>query len=330
MPRQPRLDIPDLVHHVIVRGIKGDKIFRDNGDRQNFVQRFHNLLKETGTVCYAWALIPNHFHLLLRPQKVPLSNFMRRLLTGYAVTFNRRYHRSGHLFQNRYKSIVCEEDVYLLELIRYIHLNPLRANLVTDIAVLDEYPWCGHAQVMGKRSECALDVASVRELFGHNSNSARKMYHQFIVDGVDMGSRPDLIGGGLRRSQVLCLEQDEMMDFDDRILGRSEFVTQLREQGLLDDCVTANISLSKLQQLLEQYYQLGEGCLLRRGRMTAASEARCIFCFCAVQWLHYSGADTARYLIVGESTVSRSMRKGEQIISDNKVIEVWLQQALKQ
>lgn len=140
MPRQPRLDIPDLVHHVIVRGIKCDKIFRDDDDRNNFLQRFHTLLTETDTICYAWALIPNHCHLLLRPRGVPLSSFMRRLLTGYAVTHNKRHNRNGHLFQNRYKSIICEEDTYLLELIRYIHLNPLRAHLVADMDSLDRYP----------------------------------------------------------------------------------------------------------------------------------------------------------------------------------------------
>jgi REP element-mobilizing transposase RayT len=173
MPRLPRLDIPDLVHHVIVRGIKRDKIFRDDLDRGNFTRRLHALLKETDTICYAWTLIPNHFHLLLRPRSVALSSFMRRLLTGYAVTHNKRHNRSGHLFQNRYKSIICEEDTYLLELIRYIHLNPLRAHLVTDMASLAEYPWCGHAEILAKRPGCGLDVEGLLSLFGYKSGAAR-------------------------------------------------------------------------------------------------------------------------------------------------------------
>ncbi|MDD2320493.1 MAG: transposase [Geobacteraceae bacterium] len=126
MPRQPRLDIPGLLQHVIVRGIERTEVFLDDKDRQRFVDRFDRLLVETETDCYAWALIPNHFHLLLRCKCVELSRFMRRLLTGYAVYFNLRHNRSGHLFQNRYKSIFCEEESYLLELIRYIHLNPHR------------------------------------------------------------------------------------------------------------------------------------------------------------------------------------------------------------
>lgn len=151
MPRQARLDIPDLLQHVIVRSIERTNIFLDD-DRGRFVERLNSLLVDTGTDCFAWALIPNHFHLLLRCNHIDLSLFMRRLLAGYAITFNRRNARSGHLFQNRYKSIACEEAQYLLELIRYIHLNPLRAGVVKDLDVLDRYLWCGHAALPGQKS----------------------------------------------------------------------------------------------------------------------------------------------------------------------------------
>jgi len=149
MPRQPRLDAPGLLQHVMARGIERREIFKDDQDRQSFLERLALILDETQTQCYAWALIPNH--LLLRTSLTPLSKVMRRLMTGYAVTFNKRHKRSGHLFQNRYKSIVCEEDSYLLELIRYIHLNPLRAGLVKDLKELDKYPWTGHSAILGKR-----------------------------------------------------------------------------------------------------------------------------------------------------------------------------------
>src|SRR6516165_79511 len=114
MPRSARIDIPGLLHHVIARGIERRDIFKDDEDRHCFVERLSSLLVETETSCLAWALMPNHFHLLLRPSRCKLATFMRRLLTGHAVTFNLRHHRSGHLFQNRYKSLVCQEDEYLL------------------------------------------------------------------------------------------------------------------------------------------------------------------------------------------------------------------------
>ena len=104
---------------------------------------------------YAWALMPNHAHLLIRTGVEPLSRVMRRILTGYAVSFNRRHKRTGHLFQNRFKSILVEEEPYFLQLIRYIHLNPLRSSLVASLDELDAYPWSGHPVLLGRR-ECAF------------------------------------------------------------------------------------------------------------------------------------------------------------------------------
>jgi len=149
MPRGPRLDAPGTMHHVIVRGIERGHIFRSDGDREDFLARLGRVVEEGQATCFAWVLIPNHVHILLRTGEAPLARMMRRLLTGYAVSFNLRHQRSGHLFQNRYKSIVCEEDAYLLELIRYIHLNCIRGGLVKDMHALDRYRWSGHAVLMG-------------------------------------------------------------------------------------------------------------------------------------------------------------------------------------
>lgn len=130
MPRGARLDAPGTLHHVIVRGIEKRRIVNDVADRKNFVTRVGELSAETKTSIYAWALMTNHAHMLVRSSEIGLCTFMRRLLTGYAISYNRRHRRWGHLFQNRYKSIVCDEDAYFTELVRYIHLNPLRAKLV--------------------------------------------------------------------------------------------------------------------------------------------------------------------------------------------------------
>ena len=102
MPRKARIDAPGALHHIIVRGIERRKIFYDDSDRDNFLERLGGVLTETGTPCFAWTLIPNHAHLLLRTGVTPIATVMRRLLTGYAVSFNRRHRRHGQLFQNRY------------------------------------------------------------------------------------------------------------------------------------------------------------------------------------------------------------------------------------
>ena len=126
MPRQARLDAPGTLHHVMARGIEGRNIFRTDKDRNDFLDRLAAQCEAEALKVYGWTLIPNHFHLLVRTGNRSISASMRKILTGYVVRFNRRHQRQGHLFQNRYKSIVCEEDPYLLELTRYIHLNPLR------------------------------------------------------------------------------------------------------------------------------------------------------------------------------------------------------------
>lgn len=164
------------MQHVIVRGIEKRDIFLDDEDRVLFVDRLSTLLKQTDTRCYAWALMSNHFHLLLMPTCCTLSTFMSRLLTSYAVNFNRTHNRSGHLLQNRYKSIVCEEEPYLLELVRYIHLNPLRAGLVKDLSELDLYPWSGHAVLMGSQQMEEQERSEILLRYGQNKNTAMTAY----------------------------------------------------------------------------------------------------------------------------------------------------------
>jgi putative transposase len=207
MPRTARLDITGVLQHVIVRGVERRDIFLDDIDRQLFLDRFSNLLVQTETECLAWSLMTNHVHMLLRPAKSKLGNFMRRLLTGYAVTFNLHHHRSGHLFQNRFKSIICEEDPYLLELVRYIHLNPLRVGIVSSMAELNEYPWSGHAVLMGRREMPGQNVEEVLRYFGKRAKTARKKYQTFVEDGISLGRREELVGGGLMR--VLKLAGNE-------------------------------------------------------------------------------------------------------------------------
>jgi len=149
MPRLPRIQAPGLIHHVIARGMERKPIFREKVDYNDFLFRLRTALEKSPNKIFAWCLMPNHFHSLVRSGPQGLTPLMRRLMSGYAVAFNARHKRVGYLFQNRYKSIVCEEEPYLLELIRYIHLNPLRAVIVRDLETLQTFPYSGHAILMG-------------------------------------------------------------------------------------------------------------------------------------------------------------------------------------
>jgi len=150
MPRKSRIDASGALHHITARGIEQGIIFRDDADREDFIERLAGILVETQTRCFAWALMDNHFHLLLRTGKAPVATVMRRLMTGHAVSFNKRHRRHGHLFQNRYKSILCQEDAYLTELVRYLHLNPVSASGVT-VGSLKRF-WRPHASSWSARA----------------------------------------------------------------------------------------------------------------------------------------------------------------------------------
>jgi len=237
MLRQARLDAPGTLHHVMLRGIEGSAIFRDDEDREDFLTRVGDLTERTGTRILAWVLMDNHVHFLLFSGPEGLSSLMRKLLTGYAICFNRRHQRSGHLFQNRYKSIVCEKDSYLRELVRYLHLNPLRASVVKNMEELDRYRWSGHSVLVGKQKNDWQEVVYVLGCFGGEKRKAIRAYRRFVEEGKGQGRRVDLIGGGLIRSlggwsQVMTLRgKDEKVRHDGRILGGGEFVGEILKEA---------------------------------------------------------------------------------------------------
>ena len=175
----------------------------------------------------------NHAHTLLKSGEHGLSTFMRRLLSGYAQYYNRRHQRVGHLFQNRYKSIICEEDAYFDKLVAYIHLNPLRAGLVTTFEELAVYPWCGHAVMMQKVLYPWLDRDYVLSFFGDREGKARKAYLEYLEEEKGINREKELSGGGLLRShggwsKVQSMRKQGVKTLsDDRILGGDSFVREV-------------------------------------------------------------------------------------------------------
>lgn len=314
MPRQPRLDIPHVLHHVIVRGIEKRDIFADDADKEHFVVRLSAILTKDSTKCFAWALMSNHFHLLLMPTAASLSEAMRRLLTGYAVYFNRKYQRSGHLFQNRYKSILCEEDPYFLELVRYIHLNPLRAGMVADLDGLEHYPWSGHAVLLGKRAMEGQETNEVLARFGKSRAQSLRAYRQFIADGVAAGRRADLIGGGLKRSQLRCEENKEIAAYDERILGSGEFVESLIQGGNLRELARSPLSLVELLQKVCEATEVDAASIQRPGKERALARARAIFCCLAVREYGYTGKEAGTVTGLGSAGVSIAVQRGEELM----------------
>lgn len=313
--------MPGLLQHVMVRGIEKRDIFLDDKDRSAFLERLSHLLVKSGTDCFAWTLMSNHFHLLLRPNKTRLSTLMRRLLTGYAVVFNLRHNRTGHLFQNRYKSIVCEEDSYLLELVAYIHLNPLRGHLVTSVGKLEHYKWCGHRGIMGHAPLAGHAIDEVLNFFGTDPRAARANYLQLVKDRANLGRRDELVGGGLKRFLLLS-GTHEYQAWDDRVLGSGEFVEQLwqqtehpegpsRQQLPLDDLISKVAAIFKVEV----------AALTNGSRNRLVAEARGVVCYIAGRKLGFRGVEIAKALNVSPSGVVKDARRGEDVCNANNELK---------
>ena len=176
MPRRGRLHIPGGCYHVLGRGLEQRYIFEDSADKRDFLSRFGKNLQQNNAQCLAWAIMSNHYHFLIRAGVRPLGKLMAPVLGGFAGSYNRRHRRSGYVFQNRFTSILCDEDSYLLELIRYIHLNPLRAKMIDNLSELGRYPWTGHAGVLGKHGKKWHFVDEVLLHFGNSRSQAREKY----------------------------------------------------------------------------------------------------------------------------------------------------------
>lgn len=330
MPRKARIDAAGALHHVIVRGIERKKLFRCDYDRKNFINRLGELVSKSQTDCFAWALIPNHAHLLLRTGLIPISVLMSRLLTGYAVWFNKKYRRHGQLFQNRYKSILCQEEPYLQELVRYIHLNPLRAGLVDDMKTLDKYPWCGHSVLMNKTKQTWQKTGYIYNLFSDNIGSARKRYRVFIEKGISAGKRPELVGGGLLRSVggwtvLKALRKNAIrVKGDERILGDSDFVEKVlkfaeEEFEQKYDLKARGYDFERVAERVAEVMSMKNEEVRAFGKSPQTVKARGLLCFWANRMLGMTTIEIAKKLNLSQSAVSRLSMRGEKIARENQL-----------
>lgn len=319
MPRTARLDLPDLLQHVIVRGVDRCDIFCDDHDRRRFLNNFSKLLVQTGTECLAWSLMTNHFHLLLRPRSSRLAPFMRRLLTGYAIYYNLRHKRSGHLFQNRYKSIVCEEDAYLLELVRYIHLNPLRARMVEDLTALDLYAWSGHSGLMGKHAMEGQVVDEVLSYFDKGKREAKRQYRLFVADGVALGKRAEL-GSGRRVSKDLLEELGEE-PYDDRVLGSGAFVEELRQMRELGTKFPRAMEIRDIVTAVCRYFEIDLPELQSNSRTARIADVRSVICYLAVRQGGHSGVEVGKHVNLRRAGVSVAAGRGEERVKNDPALQ---------
>jgi putative transposase len=229
MARRIRPDWNGALHHVMARGICGESVLADESDRADIVGRLSVLVPGLSFRIFAWVLMPNHLHLLVQTGPVPLSALMHSLLTGFAVRYNLKHDRKGHVFQGRFKSILVQREGYFRKLIRYIHLNPLRAGIVNSVIELKAYKWSGHPSMLGLAC-CPWMDSSASLLEYEEEGSPSVLSYERALD-ADIDNNPDysdLAHGNMiigRNGLETIGSEEHARSWSDgyRVLGSREF-----------------------------------------------------------------------------------------------------------
>jgi REP element-mobilizing transposase RayT len=303
MARRPRVFAPGLLYHVIVRGNQRRKTFLDDSDYQAYLQRLSSYRKRYEYVLHAYCLMPNHVHLLLESSHQPLAKVMQGLQQSYSQYFNSRHRKVGHVFQGRYKAIVCQKDEYLLELVRYIHLNPVRSGLVKAPA---SYRYSGHlAYAEGKASEI-IDPRPVLGLLGGSSR-----YREFVNNGIRGGHK-----------------EEYYETQDQRFLGPAGFGEKLRERQD-EPRPPKRRALEGVIRALVEKLNITAAELKSADRSWAVSRARTIVGYALVRKYGYGLGEVAKYLRRDPATVGTLLGRLAQKIDGDPVLRRKLERLIK-
>lgn len=273
----------------MMRGIDGQLIFVDDLDRRDFVLRLRALLPAAGMRCFAWSLMPNHTHLVLRTGDVPLWRVMKRLNGGFARRFNVRHGRKGYLFQDRYRSRLVEEDVDLMVVTRYVHRNPLEACLVDSLERLEGLPWTGYGALIGARAPYEFEsVAPILQVFGSSRADARRRIRRWMASEADPGDRYE------SESSDIGPGTSEPTPNQAVVPGQGRDVAEL------------------IEWVCERFGVSAES--LRAGRrLRNVARARAVVAYLAVIEGSASTTDVARALGVSPSAISRVLDSGRRL-----------------
>ena len=320
MPRKARINHPNLIHHIMARTFNDMKLFGDDADRTQYLSCLSHRIKETGFICYAWVLMDTHIHLLIRTTELPLWRLMKPLQCDYAHYYNRKNGRRGPLFSDRYKSIATQDQYYLEQLIRYIHLNPVRAGICKTIDELDRYSWCGHRAIMANESNGFQELKQVLRRFGKTTEEARMKYREFIEAGIAADTEEAFLsairasneGRRSRNASEYWIIGDA--DFQKSVLekdsqNRLALARHRRERITLDDVLSATAAKTNVDARL----------ILQRSKGTPHSAARMIFCFIARE-LGFPTRETGVFLGIQQAAVSNAARKGAAIAQKRKIV----------
>jgi REP element-mobilizing transposase RayT len=292
MARKPRVEFAGALYHVITRGNNRQSIFRDHQDYHAYLRRLETYRGRYRISLYAYVLMPNHVHVLVETGMFPLSKFMQGLQQSYTLYFNRRHRRVGHLFQGRYRAILCDRESYLLELIRYLHLNPVRARIATHP---DTYPWSSHHAYLRRPSALEITVDLPLGLLSTRPQTATHRYAQFVREGRRQGHREDFY-------EVL----------DQRFLGTEQFAaTAKRRAGKAhrrDSPRPLRVSLEQCLALVSYHLGLAADAIRSNARSRVLVHARRLFVLLACRHIGRPVKEVGEFLAVDPSGVTNALR----------------------
>ena len=282
MPRMVRLESPSSLFHIMAHSVEEKPLFVDDQDRSEFLSRFEKGLTKSGFLCYTWALMDNHYHLFLRTSEKRMSKLMRGLNGGYAMYYNKRHGKRGPLFRDRFKSALCQDQDYAVQLVKYINLNPLRAGIVKSLEQLKKYTWCGHGFLMGDKYAAGKSFQKREEClrrFGENEETALKSYIEFLIQSC--GENTETAG---QLSKIEATEITGSCKGWPAVIGDPEFVTKIMD--VHKDIIHRNhrkadypYVLKKIADKVCQEYGISINELKRRGRKDSRAYARADFCY---------------------------------------------------
>lgn len=285
MPRLPRLHAPGAIYHVTMRGNHRNDIFFRRADRRVFDDIMAEALDRTGARVHAYCWMTNHFHLLAQVGLLPLGRLMQRVGTRFARFIQKQIPTTGHLFENRYHALLVDVDQYFLQLVRYIHLNPVRAGIVNSP---EQYLWSSHRTYLGKVEQGWVDTSFALSLFSDDVATARIRYCAFVDERIGQDSRL-VVQGHAKEPRVMG--SDRFLDTLAIPVLRRHPKTTL--EALTDQvCTEFNLSLDQLRAP-------GKRPLVAKARATIARRA--------IQEQVASASDVARFLGRSLSALTRAM-----------------------
>jgi len=290
MARKPRVHFSGALYHVMSRGNQGQAIFRDDGDRERYLDLLKESQERFGYRLYAYVLMSNHVHHLIQIGQRPLSAVMQNILFRYTRYWNRRYNKTGHLFQGRFKAILCDRESYLLELIRYLHLNPVRSKIVSDPA---EYRWSSHQAYLAGDGKGWTAVDAVLPQWGKSRRQAVLGYRRFVQDGLPHGHRDDLY-------EVV----------DQRYLGNDAFVEKVARCQTQDEAPRiVEIQWAEIRDRVCKQFGLPAAAVVHRGRARGIVRVRRVMAWVGRELGGMTNRELARELHQEPAVLSRGLGK---------------------